>query len=147
MRLFLIAVLALAAACTQPPGSTETPSAPAAASDNSAAMLSTLTPVVAAEIGAPVRLEIKQVIVQDDWAWLAVQPLQPDGSAIAWSTTTLASRYENGAMDQSGATYALLKQENGAWRIVTHVIAPTDVAWASWPAEYGAPAEIMGFTD
>lgn len=147
MRHLLTAILVLAAACSQPPATTETPIAPAATSENSAALLSVLTPVVAAEIGVPVRLEIKQVNVQDEWAWIAVQPLQTDGSAIAWSTTALASRYENGAMDESGGAYALLKQENGAWRIVTHVIAPTDVAWLSWPAEYGAPAEIMGFTD
>lgn len=37
--------------------------------------------------------------------------------------------------------------ENGTWSVVTHVIAPTDMAWLSWPNEYGAPAEIMGYTD
>ncbi len=147
MRLLFTAILALAAACSQPPANTEISNSPAASSENSAAMISALTPIVAAEIGAPVRLEIKQVNVQQEWAWVTVQPLQPDGSAITWSTTALASRYENGAMDESGYTYALLKQENGAWRIVTHVIAPTDMAWLSWPTEYGAPADIMGFTD
>ncbi len=147
MRIVLTAILALAAACSPPPTGTETPNPQAATSDNSAAILSALTPIVAAEIGAPVRLEIKQANVQDDWAWIAVQTLQPDGSAISWPTTALASRYENGAMDEGGGAYALLKEENGAWRIVAHVIAPTDMAWASWPAEYGAPAEIMGITD
>ncbi len=149
MRLWLIAVMALAAACTQPPAGKETeiPPASAATSDSSTAMLSVLNPVVAAEIGQPIRLEIKQVNEMEEWAWMAVQPQQPDGSPITWSTTALASRYENGAMDESGATYALFKQENGAWRMVTHVIAPTDQAWLSWPTEHGAPAEIMGFTD
>ena len=147
MRPFFITILTLVAACTQAPSTTEAPPEPPVMSERSAAMLSALTPVIAAEIGGPVRLDLKQVNVQEEWAWLAVQPLRPDGSAIVWSTTALASRYENGAMDESGATYALLEQENGAWRIVTHVIAPTDMAWLSWPAEYGAPAEIMGFTD
>lgn len=145
MRILAIALLALAAACSQPPAAPSS-SAPAA-SAQSAEMLAVLTPVIGAEIGQPVQLEIKQTNVQAEWAWVSVQPRQPDGAAIDWSTTALAGRYENGVMDESGAAYALLKQEGGAWRLVTHVIAPTDVAWASWPAEYGAPAEIMGITD
>lgn len=147
MRIVLAAIFVLTAACSQPPASTEAPNAPPATSDASAAMISALAPVVAAEIGTPVRLEVKQANVQDEWAWIAVQTLQPDGSPIAWSATALASRYENGAMDEGGGAYALLKLENGAWRVVTHVIAPTDMAWASWAAEYGAPPEIMGRTD
>ncbi|MEQ1618998.1 MAG: hypothetical protein ABL883_11735 [Terricaulis sp.] len=147
MRIVLTAILALATACTQPPASTEAPDPPTVRADQSAAILSVLNPAVAAEIGGPVRLEIKQVNILNEWAWVAVQTLQPDGSAITWTTTALASRYENGAMDEGGGAYALLKQENGAWRIVTQVIAPTDMAWASWPADYGAPAEIMGLTD
>ncbi len=146
MRRVLIAILAFVAACSQPPASTESPNPPAA-SDNSAAIISVLTPLVAAEIGAPVRLEVRRLNVQDEWAWIAVNTLQPDGSAIAWSATALASRYENGAMDEGGGAYALLKQENGAWRLVTHVVAPTDMAWASWPREYGAPATIMEIAD
>ncbi|GAM99610.1 hypothetical protein U91I_03264 [alpha proteobacterium U9-1i] len=137
------AVLALITAACTPPA--EAPSINAEIAENEdAAILSALTPVLTAEIGAPLRLEITQLNVQDEWAWIAVQPLQPDGAAIVWSTTALADRYENGAMDESGAAYALLKLENGAWRIVTHVIAPTDVAWLSWPADYGAPASLMG---
>jgi hypothetical protein len=145
MRMLIVAVIALSSACSPPPAapSASTPTA----SEQSAAMLAALTPVIATEIGQPVRLEPKQVNVQGEWAWVWVQPHRPDGGAIDWSTTALASRYENGVMDESGGAYALLKQENGAWRVVTHVIAPTDVAWLSWAADYGAPAEIMGPTD
>jgi hypothetical protein len=143
MRMLIVALLALSSACAQPPATPST----SAVSEQGAAMLAALNPVIAAEIGQPVRLESQQMNVQGEWAWVWVQPRQPDGAAIDWSTTALASRYENGVMDAAGGAYALLKQESGAWRVVTHVIAPTDVAWLSWAEEYGAPAEIMGPTD
>ena len=137
-------VLALAA-CGQP--APETP--PAATTESvsadaqTEALLAVVTPVVATELGAPVSLEAGQVRVMDEWAWLVATPRQANGAPIDWAATTRASAYQNGAMDESGATYALLKQEAGAWRIVAHVIAPTDVAWESWPTEYGAPRELF----
>ncbi len=145
MRILIVAALALAASCSQPPAATpEAPPPPAVSADAASdALLAALTPAIAAEIGQPVRLEVTTVRVQDDWAWVSVQTLQPDGSPIDWTTTALASRFENGAMDESGGAYALLRNENGAWRLVTHVVAPTDVAWLAWPAEHGAPEALM----
>ena len=149
MRILTIAILALSAACSpQQPAPAAPAPTPALSQDSTeTAIVATLTPVIAAEIGQAVLLTPQQVNQQGDWAWVQVQTQQPDGAAIDWSTTALASRAENGAMDEGGGAYALLKQENGAWRVVAHVIAPTDVAWATWAEEYGAPAEIMGSTD
>lgn len=148
MRALLVAVALSVAACTEPappsepaaPAAPETPSAGAATD----ALLAVLAPIVSAEIGQPIRFEPENVTIRDGWAYVVGRPQQPDGAAIDWTTTALASRYEHGAMDTGGATHALLKQENGAWRVVTHVIAPTDVAWLSWPAEYGVPADVLG---
>ncbi len=68
------------------------------------AILAALTPVIAAEIGQPVQLEIRQVNAQGEWAWVWLQPRQADGAALDWSTTALASRYENGVMDVAPLT-------------------------------------------
>ena len=148
MRALLVAFGLALAACsdTAPPAAPAAPAAPEAPAADAAteALLAVLTPVVSAEIGQPIRFEPTNVTIRDDWAYVVGQPQQPNGAAINWATTALASRYENGAMDTGGATHVLLKQENGVWRVVTHVIAPTDVAWLTWPVEYGVPADVLG---
>lgn len=145
MRALLVAMALSVAACS-PPAEAPAPAAPEAPSPDAAteALLAALIPVVSAEIGQPIRFEPATVTVRGEWAYVTGQPRRPDGAAIDWATTALASRYENGVMDTGGATHVLLRQEAGAWRVVTHVIAPTDVAWLSWPAEHGVPPEVLG---
>ena len=148
MRTWLVAFGLALAACSEaaPPPEPAAPAALQAPSADAAteALLAVLTPLVSAEIGQPIRFEPTNVTIRDEWAYVVGQPQQPDGAAINWATTALASRYENGVMDTGGATHVLLKQENGVWRVVTHVIAPTDVAWLAWPAEYGVPPDVLG---
>lgn len=142
MRIVIATLLLSLTACTQPAPAPAPPEA-AAPEAADAALLAALTPIASAGIGQDVSLQTSNVRVQDDWAWLVAQPRQADGAAINWATTALASRYEHGAMDESGAIYALLKNESGAWRVVAHTIAPTDVAWLNWETEYGAPAGLI----
>jgi len=148
MRALLVAFSLALAACSEPapPPEPAAPAAPGAPSADAAteALLAVLTPLVSVEIGQPIRFEPTNVTIRDEWAYVVGQLQQPDGAAIDWATTALASRYENGAMDTGGATHVLLKQENGVWRVLTHVIAPTDVAWLAWPAEYGVPPDVLG---
>lgn len=147
MRALAITIVLALAACGQP-ASDSTPAATteatATADAQSEALLAVITPAITTELGVPVSLEASQVRVMNEWAWVVATPRQPNGAPIDWAATTRASAYENGVMDESGATYALLKQEAGVWRIVAHTIAPTDVAWESWPTEFGAPRELFG---
>jgi hypothetical protein len=147
LRVILAAVALFAAACTPPAATTtETPQTPATPSTDAttAALLAALTPVVSAEIGQPVRLQTTTVNVRDEWAYIVAQPRKPDGAAIDWSTTSLAGRAADGVLDGDGMTYALLKEENGAWTVLEHAIGPTDVAWIDWAAAHGAPPDILG---
>jgi hypothetical protein len=41
-------------------------------------------------------------------------------------------------------TYALLKRENGQWRVLAHAIGPTDVAWSDWPERFGVSHDVVG---
>lgn len=130
------------AACS-PPAAT-TPETPIGSPDASRdAVLAVLTPVVAAEIGKDVTLEVTTANISNGWAYLVARPRNADGSAIDWRSTNLASRYENGAMDETGAVYALMRERNAAWVIVEYVIAPTDVAWEGWAAAHGVPAGVV----
>jgi hypothetical protein len=146
MRALLIAVVALAAACSPPTTTTETPETPAAPAPDATteALLGALTPVVAQDVGQPVSLQTTNVNVRDEWAFVIAQPKKPDGSAIDWSTTSLAQRAVDGVLDGDGTTYALLKNENGTWTVLEHAIGPTDVAYIDWAAEHGVPPDILG---
>lgn len=148
MRALLIAVVALVAACSPPAATTtieapETPAAPSADAQTET-LLSILTPLVAAEVGQPVSLQTTTVNVRDEWAYVVADVRNADGTQIDWMTTNLASRYENGAMDTGGGLHALLKNENGTWTLLEHVIAPTDVAWLDWAAGHGVPPDVLG---
>lgn len=143
----ILAAFALVA-CT-PPAPTEPAAPPAAPAPEAASqeLLDTLTPVVSAAIGQPVSFTIDTVRVDNDWAWLVVQPQAADGSPLDWSQTSFAAAHAEGALDGNGTTYALLKRENGQWRVVDHVIGPTDVAYIDWPARHGAPPELLGLAN
>jgi hypothetical protein len=105
--------------------------------------LDALTPAISAEIGRPVVLQVTTSNISGGWAYIVAQPANADGSAIDWSATNLASRHENGVMDESGAVHALLRQSEGAWVIVEHVIAPTDVAWIDWAERHNVPPGVI----
>jgi hypothetical protein len=134
------------AACSEP---TAPPPAPAASEApdpavSSAEVLAAAAPVVSATIGLSVSLSPTTVNIQDDWAWVVAQPQTPEGGAIDWSATAFAEDAALGVLDGGGTTYVLLKRENGAWRVLDHVVGPTDVAWINWPTQYGAPAGLLG---
>lgn len=154
MRAMIAAFALFAAACT-PPAQAPSDEAPAANGGQAGqvaeapdperdAMVAALSPAVNAEIGVPVAFQVTTKRVEGDWGWIVARPWTPEGASIDWSQTNLASRAENGVMDGQGTTYALLKREGGAWRVVAYTIAPTDVAWTDWPQRYGAPASVMG---
>lgn len=141
MRALLFA-LALVA-CSQPATDAPTPPPPPSAEAMSQELIDALTPVVAAEVGQPITLTASQTRVMNEWGYVIAQPTKPDGAAIDWSTTALAGRAAEGVLDSNGETHALLRNENGAWRVVEHAIGPTDVAWIGWAAVHGAPEELF----
>lgn len=149
-RHVLIALALLAAACSPPaaedtaPVAEEAPaSAEAAVAAENTLLLDALQPVLQQEIGQPISLTTTSSKVEGDWGWIVVQPLTPEGGQLDWSQTPFATRAAEGVLDGGGTTYALLKRENNAWRVVDHAIGPTDVAWVDWPTEHGAPASLF----
>lgn len=150
MRALLIAVVALAAACTPPAATTseapETPAAPLPGvnDEQTQTLLNVLDPVLSENIGTPVSLQPTTVNVRDEWAFIIGQPRKPDGTAIDWSTTTLAQRAADGVLDGDGQTFALLKNVNGVWEVLEYVVGPTDVAHIEWAGKHGVPPDVLG---
>ncbi|HRP10077.1 MAG TPA: hypothetical protein PLK37_03500 [Terricaulis sp.] len=139
MRALVIAVLLAACAPAAPPEPAPPPSPEAMSQE----LLAALTPVLSAEIGQPVALAASQVRVMNEWGYVVAQPTQADGAAINWSTTALAERAGEGLLDSNSQTHALLRFENGAWRVLDHAIGPTDAAWAGWAGAHGAPEALF----
>lgn len=153
MRVIVFALAALAVACSppaqkqeEPPGTAVSePGAPTAEAPDPErdAMTAALAPRVQAEIGQPVSFTVTTKRVDGDWGWLVAQPWTPDGAQIDWSQTRFAERAAEGMLDGGGTTYALLRRQNGQWRVVDLAVGPTDVAWADWPERHGAPASLF----
>jgi hypothetical protein len=144
MRVALaIAALFALAACSPPTpqGGPTDPSAADAAQTDPLALA--LEPTLAEEIGRPVTLAVLVSRTDGDWGWIVAQPWTPEGAALDWSQTNLAERAGQGMLDGSGRTYALLRRQDGEWRVIDHAVGPTDVAWADWPQRHGAPASLF----
>lgn len=79
---------------------------------------------VEADLGKPVKLDVKMFKSADDWALIDGQ-LQDTGGANP-------TPYEG-----------LLRKTGPKWNILESAIGPTDVQWVSWKAKYpDAPAQI-----
>lgn len=152
MRKLMVVLAVLAAACSpaaneqaaEAPGNDSSVAQVEAPDPERDAMVAALAPQASEDIGVPVSFSVTTKTVEGDWGWLVAQPWTPEGAQIDWSTTRHAERAANGVMDGSGTTYALLKRENGAWRVVAFTVGPTDVAYEDWPQRYGAPPSLMG---
>jgi hypothetical protein len=95
------------------------------------------------ELGKPVKLAIKKFSTEQQWAFVHATMLDPNGQAFSYAGTSYAADAEAGIKSTSYAAL-LQKTDDGTWRIVAERIGPTDMAWADWSKEYGAPATLFG---
>lgn len=104
--------------------------------DERKAILDALRPVAVEALGAPIEFAVEKISVSGDWAFALVTPQRPGGGAIAWDGTVCAG-------DVSHLVGGLLQKKNGAWSLAASALCPTDVAWVTWPDDYGAPQELF----
>ena len=107
-----------------------------------AALLDALRPVIARDLGQPVKFVVEKLRAKGDWAFAVVRPQTPEGRAIDFSRTRYAPLLREGVFD-GDTTYALLRRTKGVWQVRDFVIGPTDVAWEDWPARHGAPRDLL----
>jgi hypothetical protein len=71
------------------------------------------------------------------WVFVDAKPQRPGGGPLNWQ----AAGYE----DCSRTVQGLLKipSVGAGWQVVEAAICPTDVPWAAWTNEYGAPEELF----
>lgn len=99
-------------------------------------LLDTLRKDVVKELGAPIVFVVEKAAVEGDWAFVLATPWRTPEVPIDWEKTICSG-------DVSHLVGALLKRENGIWRVKSTALCPTDVAWETWPKDYGAPAAIF----
>lgn len=108
-----------------------------------AILLDLATPHARKATGLALNLKIDELDRQGDWAFMRSQMRGADGRRPDWSASVYAEQAAAGGMSD---TYAALFKRNGdRWSLVAEAVAPGDVAWESWPQQYGAPASLFGY--
>jgi len=135
----LVMWLGLTAAppATADPG--PTPMDPSSA--EGAAVLAPAVADAAAQLGKPIRLDVRSLKAADGWAFLWSAMQEPDGSPVDYTGTPFAEAAANGVLSKKYV--ALLHQDDQGWSLVDKRVGPSDIAWAGWSAHYGAPAAIF----
>jgi hypothetical protein len=106
-------------------------------------LLDALRPAVERDLGQPVQFVVTTLRRQSDWAFAVVTPQAKDGSKIDYLKTRHAQRIRDGMFD-GGYVQALLRQEGGRWVVKDFAVGPTDVYYAGWPDQFGAPYLLFG---
>lgn len=152
-KLFAALVVAALAACSPPVAKApETPAPEAAASAlvseadaaTRNALLMALTPAIEKDLGTKVSFKPEIVRTMGDWGYIQADAVNLDGTPVDISRTHYAGADKEGVFDGPRVN-ALLKRSGEAWTVTTFIVGSTDVAWESWPKEFGAPPEVLGF--
>lgn len=106
-----------------------------------AALIEAARKPAAETLGRPVRFKVEHLDRIGDWALLRASMVETDGRPVDYTGTPLADAASEGAVSKAYA--ALLKKEHGAWRVVAKAVGPTDVAWATWDKDFGAPSALV----
>lgn len=105
------------------------------------AVLDSLRTPVAAELKQSVEFVVKKLRVcwkgSPQWAFVDAVPQRPGGAAVDWEST--------GHIDCGHLVHGLLKQTTpgSGWSVVESVVCPSDVPWADWSNQYGAPQKLF----
>lgn len=97
----------------------------------------------------PIEKELKQKIqfsaqtfnVQGNWAFIFGDLQNSSGGKPNYKGTKYQEAIDEGMFDNN--FQALLRKQNGKWRVVTHLIGCTDVCWIPWAKEFKAPKAIF----
>ena len=85
---------------------------------------------------------VKKLRKQNEWAFAFVVPQTTLGKPVDFSRTRYAEALREGMFD-GGDIFALLENSKGVWTVRDFVVGPTDVAYAGWPEQYGAPYPLF----
>ena len=106
-----------------------------------AAILTSAVAPAESELGQSLTLQVKQLRVLGEWAFVHAAMQGPGGKAVSYTGTRYQEAAEHGHKSDKYA--ALLKRQGSTWQVQTYAIGPTDVAWQDWAQQYGAPQALF----
>jgi ketosteroid isomerase-like protein len=118
---------------------------PPAGSAERQALMDALRETVRRELGKPAVFQVRELRVLGDWAFADVSPRTPDGAPFDYRGTPMEEAWREGFVDDG--MYAVLRRQDGRWRVVRHAIGPTDVAWIPWQEELRLPRALFPYPD
>lgn len=106
-----------------------------------ATLMDTARGPISAEIGQRVAFVVSVFKTDGHWAYLQAKPVQPNGRSIKWEETPFAEDMRQDFM--SDVVMILMRQRDNQWRVLDHVIGPTDVHWYGWIDAYNLPEALF----
>jgi hypothetical protein len=104
-------------------------------------VLNAMRRILETELKQPIRFRVDHLKIHGNWAFLGAEPQRPDGKPLDYRRTGYWAAVSSGAFDE--AVHALLRKQQGGWKVVVFNLGATDVVWEPWPKEYGAPRTIF----
>jgi hypothetical protein len=120
---------------------------PATGSPERKALMDGLRPKIQRDLGMKVIFKVYELNVANGFAFVQAEALTPSGNPVDYRKTKYKKLFQDGDFDTGGNIYALLRYRSGSWDVRTFVIGPTDVAYATWWRDYGAPKSIFPYTE
>ncbi len=108
-------------------------------------ILAALQPSVESLVGQDLLLVVNEMKIQGDFAFVAAETQNPDGSAIDFSTTAIADWADE--LFDGPHLWAYLKQVDGQWTVLEQDIGPTDAWFVYWPQAHGGSCVLTGLAD
>ncbi len=102
--------------------------------DQKSVILSAVKILVEKEMTIPVSLQETYFNSEGNNAFITAAMQKPDGSKMDFSKTPFKMQDENGVFSED--VLALLKNENGAWKVKAIAVGATDVPSVCWHKEY-----------
>ena len=99
--------------------------------------------------GQPVVFKVDTLRATDNWAFLVGQAIQPNGTAIDYTKSedyTKDPKVTQTAVKAGilyGGVVALLKKEEGNWKMIAVMYDATTADWLDWEQHFGAPKNLI----
>ena len=106
------------------------------------AALEALRLPVEKKLTIPVRFEVVDYKTSGNFAFATLTMKHKNGKTMDFKGTPYEKQYALGG-SISDNVFGLLKLENGAWKILTYSLGPTDVPYINWQKDYKAPKELF----
>ena len=119
----------------------QTPYTPASGSKERKAILDAARPPVEKAIKQKVVFKVQKLRVADGWAYMELQPRQPNGNPINYAKTKFAEDVSVGAFEDQ--VIALMRKESGKWKIKEYTYGATDYSGEEWAKKYPAAKKLI----